>query len=94
MDTKHETFDDNKNRGFKKRSWFAIVLLFSVSLGIVFFYFVESKNLSTTIASPGQKDYAILIDQWNEAVIKGGLRDEYLLPRSDNNRLIVQLKKL
>ena len=94
MDTKHETFDDNKNRGFKKRSWFAIVLLFSVSLGIVVFYLVESKNLAPAIASQGQKDYSILIDQWNAGVIKGGLQDEYLLPKSDNNRLIVQLNKL
>jgi hypothetical protein len=35
-------------------------------------------------------NYSVLIDQWNEAVIKNNLNDKYLLPRDENNNVIIK----
>lgn len=92
----------NRTRGSKKSaiiiSFILLLLIFMGAGGVLIvgdhkFYFAET-NQSSANGGSIDKDYNVFIDQWNEAVVKNDLNDNYLLPRDNNLLTIDRLNKL
>ena len=72
-----------------------ILLLLGILAVAAYKIYLESTNKSNEVNTLQDKnDYAILIDQWNEAAIKSDLSQAYLLPRDNLEELPKKLNIL
>lgn len=97
---KPKNIENEKKRDQKGKFTYIFWIVITISLLVAGSIFALNENIfhtkPTILTDENRKEnhYTILVNQWNEAVIKSDLKDSFLLPRDDSQQVIDKLNNL